>query len=67
MALQVAAGARHSVALLEGGGVLAWGYNGFAQLGLGDEEDRALPCEVRIREHIIAGAESGGRELSAAG
>eukprot|EP00955_Chlamydomonas_euryale_P016128 172261-Chlamydomonas_euryale.AAC.1 len=41
----VAAGAKHTVVLTDKG-VFAWGANAHGQLGLGDTESRALPCQV---------------------
>lgn len=68
--VQVSAGARHSIALTSQGVVLAWGYNGFGQLGLGDECDRWAPCAMRGAgsggdaegEGIGAGSAGGGDE-----
>jgi len=40
---QIAAGARHSLALVLKVGVMAWGYNGYGELGLGDENIRTQP------------------------
>lgn len=43
----VAAGAAHSLALKADGSVVAWGYNGQGQLGVGGENaDRVAPTEV---------------------
>lgn len=38
--IQIASGAQHSLALVEGGHVYAWGYAGFSRLGLGDQNDK---------------------------
>ena len=43
----VAAGARHSLALLDDGTVLAWGYNGNGQLGDGTTTSKSNPTRVR--------------------
>jgi alpha-tubulin suppressor-like RCC1 family protein len=45
-AVAVAAGELHSLALLKGGTLKAWGYNHYGQLGDGTTEDRALPVGV---------------------
>eukprot|EP00967_Tisochrysis_lutea_P100590 scaffold150211_cov17-Tisochrysis_lutea.AAC.1 len=47
---QVSAGSRHSLALTEQGCPLAWGFNGFGQLGVGDTEDRFTPCPMSLSE-----------------
>jgi alpha-tubulin suppressor-like RCC1 family protein len=44
--VQVAAGARFSLALARNGTVWVWGANGSAQLGLGDPIDRYLPAQI---------------------
>ncbi|MFC0036747.1 RCC1 domain-containing protein [Actinomadura rayongensis] len=43
----VAGGGRHSLALLDGGTVVAWGSNDHGQLGDGTVRDRPLPAPVR--------------------
>ena len=42
----LAAGGYHTCALLAGGGVACWGYNGQGQLGTGDTSDRHSPTAV---------------------
>ena len=43
---QIAAGARHSVALVPKVGVMSWGYNGYGELGLGDVNIRTQPTTL---------------------
>jgi hypothetical protein len=38
--MKIASGSSHSLAIDEHGHVYAWGNNGYAKLGLGDQEDR---------------------------
>jgi alpha-tubulin suppressor-like RCC1 family protein len=45
-ATQVAAGARHSCALLQNGSVQCWGDNGDGQLGNGNTTDQLVPASV---------------------
>ncbi len=44
---QVAAGAAHTCALLQGGAVKCWGFNSSGQLGEGSMTDRPLPIAVK--------------------
>lgn len=46
--VQVSCGARHSLGLTSDGDVLAWGWNGCGQLGVGDIIDRAEPTTLKI-------------------
>jgi len=46
-AKQISAGGNHTVALLTDGSVVAWGYNGFGQLGDGTTTSRLKPVTVR--------------------
>ncbi|MFD4732678.1 hypothetical protein ACFWOY_18880 [Streptomyces sp. NPDC058423] len=45
-AKDVAAGGRHSLALLENGTVRAWGSNSLGRLGNGTAADSAVPVQV---------------------
>jgi alpha-tubulin suppressor-like RCC1 family protein len=42
----VLAGGYHTCALLNVGGVICWGGNGYGQLGVGDTNDRNSPTGV---------------------
>ena len=44
---KVACGAFHTLALLDGGGVVAWGINDFGQLGSGDTTPTPTPAPVQ--------------------
>jgi len=44
--ISIAAGSRHSLLLLKSGKIFSFGYNKYGQLGLGDNIDRAEPCEI---------------------
>ncbi|KAF5898051.1 putative E3 ubiquitin-protein ligase HERC3, partial [Clarias magur] len=45
---QISAGGDHSFALSLSGAVFGWGRNGAGQLGLNDEQDRAVPCHIKF-------------------
>lgn len=45
-AIQVSAGSRHSLALLDNGTIMAWGANNAGELGLGDNDERLEPVAV---------------------
>ncbi|MBN3297180.1 HERC3 ligase, partial [Amia calva] len=44
---QISAGGDHSFALSLSGAVFGWGKNNAGQLGLNDEQDRAVPCHIK--------------------
>ncbi|KAK6494153.1 putative E3 ubiquitin-protein ligase HERC3 isoform X1 [Huso huso] len=44
---QIAAGGDHSFAVSLSGAVFGWGRNHAGQLGLNDEQDRAVPCHIK--------------------
>ncbi len=54
----IAAGARHNLALLSSGNVMAWGYNGFGQLGNGILTNADVPVAVSSL-HGVAGISAG--------
>jgi alpha-tubulin suppressor-like RCC1 family protein len=60
----IAAGAHHSLALLSGGSVLAWGYNPDGQLGNGSNLDSAVPVAVMGIGHVAGIAGGGSHSLS---
>uniref|UniRef100_A0A8C1U8N3 HECT and RLD domain containing E3 ubiquitin protein ligase 3 n=1 Tax=Cyprinus carpio TaxID=7962 RepID=A0A8C1U8N3_CYPCA len=45
---QISAGGDHSFALSLSGAVFGWGKNSTGQLGLNDEQDRAVPCHIKF-------------------
>ncbi|XP_015200074.1 probable E3 ubiquitin-protein ligase HERC3 isoform X1 [Lepisosteus oculatus] len=44
---QIAAGGDHSFAVSLSGAVFGWGRNSAGQLGLNDEQERAVPCHIK--------------------
>ncbi|KAJ9128152.1 hypothetical protein QFC24_000444 [Naganishia onofrii] len=44
--MMIASGSQHSLALSDDGYVWAWGFAGYARLGLGDQKDRLTPTLV---------------------
>jgi hypothetical protein len=55
----ISAGAHHSLALLAGGTIMAWGYNPFGQLGDGSKVDKDVP--VAVADLVgVAGISAGG-------
>jgi alpha-tubulin suppressor-like RCC1 family protein len=65
LAIQLAAGAQFTCALMEGGGVRCWGWNGFGQLGyghtetIGDDETPDAESELDLGGQAIAVAAGG--------
>ncbi|KAM4603973.1 putative E3 ubiquitin-protein ligase HERC3 isoform 5-T5 [Polymixia lowei] len=45
---QITAGGDHTFALSLSGAVFGWGKNSAGQLGLNDEQDRAVPCHIKF-------------------
>jgi alpha-tubulin suppressor-like RCC1 family protein len=60
----VAAGAHHSLALLSGGSVLAWGYNPDGQLGNGSNINSPVPVAVKGIGEVAGIAGGGSHSLS---
>lgn len=60
----IAAGAHHSLALLSGGSVVAWGYNPDGQLGNGSNLDSAVPVAVKGIGQVAGVAGGGSHSLS---
>jgi alpha-tubulin suppressor-like RCC1 family protein len=52
--IAIAAGGTHSLALMNDGTVKAWGYNGYGQLGFGNETSTSTPGQVVGLNNIIA-------------
>ncbi|HEY1834820.1 MAG TPA: IPT/TIG domain-containing protein [Solirubrobacteraceae bacterium] len=61
---QVAAGGRHSLALLLSGTVMSWGYNGFGQLGEEGIATSSTPVQVAKVRHAVAIAAGGNHSLA---
>jgi len=60
----VSAGGRHSMALLANGTVMAWGNNGFGQLGDGTTVTREVPVEVKGLTGVKTIAAGGDHSLA---
>jgi alpha-tubulin suppressor-like RCC1 family protein len=60
----IAAGAHHSLALLSGGSVVAWGYNPDGQLGNGSNIDSPVPVAVTGLGQVAGIAAGGAHSLS---
>jgi alpha-tubulin suppressor-like RCC1 family protein len=60
----IAAGSEHSLALLSGGSVLAWGYNPDGQLGNGGNVNSAVPVAVSGLGGVAGIAGGGAHSLS---
>lgn len=61
-AVGIAAGANHTLALLDNGDVIAWGFNDNGQLGVGDLQSRVTPIKVVLPRPAVAVA--AGRAFS---
>ena len=57
--VNIAAGSLHSLALLEGGEVYAWGMNGNGQLGNGTYKDRNVPKLIKTLPGKVVGIAAG--------
>ena len=64
IAVRIAAGARHALALLDDGSVYAWGLNNIGQLGQGDILPRFAPTKVELPAPAIAIAAGRGHSLA---
>ncbi|MGD0452381.1 MAG: IPT/TIG domain-containing protein [Solirubrobacteraceae bacterium] len=60
----VAAGRRHSLALLSNGTVMAWGEGGSGQLGNGEAESSNVPVAVQGLSHVTAIAAGANQSLA---
>lgn len=63
----VAAGGRHSLALLADGTVVAWGAGGLGQLGDGETSESAVPVHVKGLSNVKAIAAGGSFSLALLG
>ncbi|KAJ3671634.1 hypothetical protein LUZ60_007713 [Juncus effusus] len=45
---QISGGWRHTMALASDGNLYGWGWNKFGQLGIGDNDDRCSPVQVKF-------------------
>lgn len=63
-ALQPSGGGHHSLVLTHSGAVLAFGFNGSGQLGMGDQATRRTPTAVPIPAGEVACAVSAGGDHS---
>jgi len=56
--ISISCGGYHSVALLQDSDhlnqIYVWGYNNVGQLGLGDTNDRNVPCELNLHKRVIS-------------
>jgi Regulator of chromosome condensation (RCC1) repeat/Immunoglobulin I-set domain len=60
----VAAGGRHSLALLANGAVVAWGANGLGQLGNGSTTESSVPVAVQGLSSVTAISAGGSHSLA---
>ncbi|HVM64702.1 MAG TPA: hypothetical protein VMU14_07565, partial [Acidimicrobiales bacterium] len=58
-AVGVAAGYAHTCVIEASGGVQCWGYNGYGQLGDGDQNDATAPVEVSGLRDAVTGLTAG--------
>jgi alpha-tubulin suppressor-like RCC1 family protein len=50
----LAGGDAHSLAIMVGGAVWAWGYNTYGQLGIGSTADSSVPVRVSTLSSVAA-------------
>ena len=51
--IQIECGGYHTVGLTKNGEVYSWGYNGYGQLGHGDNEPRTIPMKVESLDGMV--------------
>ncbi|XP_066590462.1 probable E3 ubiquitin-protein ligase HERC4 [Prorops nasuta] len=60
----IACGGYHSIVVTKSGAVFGWGKNNFGQLGLNDNQKRALPCQLRTLRNAKVSYVACGEEFS---
>ncbi|XP_018392774.1 PREDICTED: RCC1 and BTB domain-containing protein 1-like [Cyphomyrmex costatus] len=49
----IACGATFTIVIMDNGNVYSWGSNKYGQLGVGDERDRQMPCQLNSLKGIV--------------
>ena len=53
--IDIEMGQTHSLALTQDFQVFVWGYNGYGQLGLGNQKNRTLPVKLKLPSALKSG------------